>query len=41
MMEFPNFVLVDCIIMLEVYKREVESLVKDLFKIGVKLVIGF
>jgi hypothetical protein len=29
-MEFPDFVLVDCVMMLEVCKREVEHLVKDL-----------
>jgi hypothetical protein len=40
-MEFPDFVLVDCVMMLEVCEREVERLVKDLFGIGVKSVMGF
>jgi hypothetical protein len=39
--EFPGFAPVDCVMMLEVCEWEVECLVKDLFRIGVKSVIGF
>jgi hypothetical protein len=39
--EFLDFAPVDCIIMLKVYKLEVERLLKDLFGIRVKSVIGF
>lgn len=40
-MEFPEFALVDYVMILEVYEQEVERLIKDLFGIEVKLVIGF
>jgi hypothetical protein len=40
-MEFPEFAPVDCVMMLEVCEWEVERLVKDLFGIGVKSVMGF
>ncbi|KFX86076.1 hypothetical protein V490_09241 [Pseudogymnoascus sp. VKM F-3557] len=40
-MEFPDFVLVDCVMMLEVCENEVERLVKDLFGIEVKSVMGY
>ncbi|KGQ01472.1 hypothetical protein PAAG_11822 [Paracoccidioides lutzii Pb01] len=39
-MEFPEFVLVDCVMMLEVCEVEVERLVKDLFGIPVESVMG-
>ncbi|KAK8924450.1 hypothetical protein VCV18_004872 [Metarhizium anisopliae] len=40
MMEFPDFALVDCVMMLEVCKEDVERLVKDLFGIDVMSVMG-
>ena len=40
MMEFPDFALVDCVMMLEVCKDEVERLVTDLFGIDVMSVMG-
>jgi hypothetical protein len=40
-MEFPEFAPVDCVMMLEVCEWEVERLVKDLFGIEVKSVMGF
>lgn len=39
-MEFPDFVLVDCVMMLEVGETEVERLMKDLFGIAVESVMG-
>jgi hypothetical protein len=39
-MEFPAFVLVDCVMMLEICESEVECLVKDLFGITVQSVGG-
>lgn len=39
-MEFPDFVLVDCVMMLEVSEGEVERLVRDLFGIVVESVMG-
>jgi hypothetical protein len=39
-MEFPDFMLVNCVMMLEVMEGEVERLMKDLFDITVKMVIG-
>lgn len=40
-MEFPEFAPVDCVMMLEVCEWEVECLVKDLFGIEVKSLMGF
>lgn len=39
-MEFFDFMLVNCIMMLEVMEGEVEHFIKDLFNITVKTVIG-
>lgn len=39
-MQFPVFALHDCVMMLEVYEREVEHLVKDLFGIDMTSVMG-
>ena len=39
-MQFPSFTLHDYIIILEIYKGEVERFVKDLFRIDIILVIG-
>ena len=39
-MQFPFFALHDCVIILEIYKGEVERFIKDLFRIDIILVIG-
>ena len=39
-MQFPSFILYNCVIILEIYKGEVERFIKDLFRINIILVIG-
>ena len=39
-MQFPSFILYNYIIILEIYKGEIERFIKDLFEIDIILVIG-